>query len=1653
MYENASIPKALFNLAVRLTTKDSLQGSAILFVSQTISDKIYVITARHSLKGKNNEFDPSPIEVTLHLSGGKVPYNLSIQDQIFYHPLEDIALISVSKTDIESIQGSVPKIDLIADNGGELKSLFYGYPKGFSGDGPIRVNTQLLPPIVDGIIRAESTLESEQNLTDFTVEGFSGSGLCVSCSGNVYLLGIVTNFEEWKRFKAVSIEKLNEILALAKLPQEKFVLIETDPALIEGCKTLGSNSEDILRNINSEISGIVIERNELISSVTSQLNNNDLVLISGIAGAGKSTFSKMLISHLSSIENYKVITFNGAQICKTGTTELLTSLNINQPIDKLLESKELLGAKLLYIDSGEKAFENNQLEVLKDLLRLPQKHPDLKIIISIRTYALIQTTFSIINELKIRSTRVQVNLLTDEEIVPIIEKHPRIGNLLANEKIESFVRTPFYLKQIIAILEDLTVDDIDESELKKKLWEKLIRKDNAQRENLFQSIAINRAKRLSPYVLLPEQIDTSSLRDLLSENLIVSNVDSLGIVQYAPSHDIFEDWALVRYVASLYSEADENLQECFVKAGDSYAVRRGFRFWLQELYRVNPDQAQKISKEILNHVDIEENWKNEVVTALLNSNVCSDFLRTNKQLLLDDDSKLLIRIIHLLRTTCKITGDKVPQPTYHDDRVYLTSDSLIPVGPGWVAVIKFINQHFQLLESNQFLFASLLLDWKNGQINDQNPENNEVLELALKLLMLFKKNYKHEKNTLNDKLAQELIKVVLRLTPANMTSVESFIRSSFDFIKNDSDNRPKNPDLNYYYLEDFHEEVIDNVLSHETSAQLCDLLSDLVIEIARFEWIAPPMSIPSGIIRRGKSIIDFPDSDYSHDETEKYFGLRGSTKRDYSPESALQTPVGNLLKFHPAKGLEFVISLINETIANFAAHPKVKKPGLLNPIQIILNDGTINTQLGNQIIWAMYRGHMGTPDLLKSILMALESYLLGLAEEKSESSKKLLLEIIDILYKSSKSIATTAIIASVSTAYPFIIRDRMLPLFRFKEAILWDLRRYSSEMNIYLPYEFESTKHKFQQERLASKNLTHRQDHLERLVLKMSFYEGFYEKIIKLLDDYNTELVKTSDATGDYPHWPNVLFRMDRRNYSVREYKDETSAGFIMEPVIPKDSKIAKDLEMTPLSQNGGIHIWNWCNEIVEKNNLKDNSITSWRQHYTQCKAIGDGDMFNAPGALSLIGIKYHWKSLTEEEQHWCVSTILKIGKHILAEEEDKERYLANIMSSNVVTFDKKPVIEALGILSSLALSTEIINEVSEVSTKLIFHLPISDGLNKPLFETLASNMWIHKPDLARQNFRFLLSLGCKELEREDEEKVPVQEVLKNRFLEASCYEFKKDFSNRIYLDKSLLFLSECTDIDEEGQEFVTQYLDFLMNDSFVKKGSRNKAERYYDGTAHFQEKFGVLVLTRMNRIAACKLFYKLISYLLVKGDTSFEHFTDESFELLNKSIKKVISEQDKNKHTERFNLLWMVLECQTHRSGRLPFLRYLLLNIEWKDAATTWDAIETDPTFYKRIVSNLGEYDSLSAIKLLAGIGFDHLFPDSTSSFLSLIKKSQDRTWLLNYHAEKYIQRTFFHHGNAIGSDKKLREQFLQILDFMIQVGSSIAFIIKESISSRPKL
>ena len=737
MYENSSISYTLNKLSVRVSTSYGIQGSGITYLPANSKDTVFVITAKHCLKEEGNNNPPANTEIQLHFVNDKNEprlYVLSFQDRILWHPTEDIAVIVLRESIIKSLIGDIPKISLTESNDNELQCLFYGFPLAASDNIATRVNAHILPPITSGNIGLETTLRSETNITEHTVQGFSGSGIGLLCAGNVFLLGVVTRFEEWSRFFGLCISFVNDVLEKYGYNKEPTVLIETDPALINDCNALQQNTRATLGYIDEVISEIHIERKQLIDSALEKLRKNDVLIITGIAGVGKSTFCKEFLEYLENQESYKLIGFSGSQICKVNSVELLKSLNVNGAFTDFLKSKSLLGRKVIYIDSAEKSVEAHQMSILKEILLLTKKVGDIKVVLSIRSYALTQTTFSIINELAVKNDKIEIPLLSNEELSPVIEKHPYIQFLLSNKNIEQFIRTPFYLKQTIHVGSDINGSGttINESGLKKILWDKIVCKDNPNRELLFHEIAIERAKALTPFVSISTPVDANLLLELLSDSVIIKHEDEYGIKHYAPSHDIFEDWALVRLVSQKKSVSSD-LRSFYGDLGNAYAIRKGFRFWIQELYRNNPASALQLTKDTLN-LNTDEHWKDVVIISLLMSSACIDFMRDHKHNVLKDDARLWKRIVHLLRTSCKQLDTKGIETNAFDDREYQVSSSLIPVGVGWIAVLGFIDENFDTLKKNYVLISKLLLEWQHALPLASDTDAKIAANVVLKLL-------------------------------------------------------------------------------------------------------------------------------------------------------------------------------------------------------------------------------------------------------------------------------------------------------------------------------------------------------------------------------------------------------------------------------------------------------------------------------------------------------------------------------------------------------------------------------------------------------------------------------------------------------------------------------------------------------------------------------------------------------------------------------------------------------------------------------------------------------------------------------------------------------------------------------------------------------
>src|SRR5262249_2670222 len=152
--------------------------------------------------------------------------------------------------------------------------------------------------------------------------------------------------------------------------------------------------------------------------------------------------------------------------------------------------------------------------------------------------------------------------------------------------------------------------------------------------------------------------------------------------------------------------------------------------------------------------------------------------------------------------------------------------------------------------------------------------------------------------------------------------------------------------------------------------------------------------------------------DYRHD-IEQYFNLtEGHFK--YYPASAFQTPTFPLLQAAPKEAVDFILSFTNRSIEYFARSEFAKYEA--EEIEVVVNDSgeTVKQYICHRI-WNIYRGTQVAPDLLESIHMALERWLLMVAKIIAPD---LLEQWCLYLIKNSRSASITAVVVSVVLAEP-----------------------------------------------------------------------------------------------------------------------------------------------------------------------------------------------------------------------------------------------------------------------------------------------------------------------------------------------------------------------------------------------------------------------------------------------------------------------------------------------------------------------------------------------------------------------------------------------------------------------------------------------------------
>jgi hypothetical protein len=1575
-------------------------GTGVLINNEGLAS-LLLITAKHILYGEsfNEDLKKDEIRLTLY-NGQEIKLNES-SEIVFTTDETDSAIIIIK----ELSELDIPPINLLNQRYYNGECIFRGYPQPYGNKRPINLWGKYSDYNLINVNTPLSTIDSDPL---FNVQGFSGSGLFGIFGKEIYLFGILSKFEE--TFQLLHIEDLSFIekidhsllknLQFSSLPQNESIFND-----IENFFNQSTRNFDLIKNRLAKKHHI--ERKVLQDRFEELFQKYTAITITGSAGAGKSAFAKSMLDYLSEQKGYKKIVLKAEQLAIDSLEYAFP--NIENTLENVLAEIGKENQLIVLIDSAEKLIEVDNYTALKEFIELIKKHVGVKLIITCRTYAYQQLVYSLNNYLP-TYRNIEIPPFEKDELDQVRSLFPEIKSFLSKKHLIKILSLPFYLNLVLSHIEQfLDSDTLSEGKLKKIIWDEIISKNSKKRGYLFENIALQRAKTMDQYVKIENADDI--FIDQLSKDEIIDVEKNLKEA-YRPAHDIYEDIALIRFVERSFQERD-SVENFFKKLGGKQpAIRRAVRLWLLEKLETKQHILDPLIEDVLFTNNIDSYWQNEVLVSILRSTYCKTFFRELHDIISRNSYELLFKLINLLRTACQEPDDTVFKRLdlegidHNKSWIFLK-----PSGPGWEVVINYIGENINDLKNYSVEILDLLIDdWqKKLSSNQELPSEAEAVKDILLYYIEALRDSDSTNFSLSKEYIDEIVKVLLRVVTICEETIEKLIKESFVY-------QPQ--PLKDTQMKVFYRQLISRCLSGVYSREVCKIFPDLIIEMALLYWIETEEDELSG--HRMSHAV------YSD------FGVTDDYDYRYFPADIYKTPTRFLLYYHPWKALEFIVEVINHATRVYSNSERGINSGV-KKIILQLPDDTQKEQIGNEVIWDMYRGQVeSVPGLIKSILMSLENYLLEICSLNIDNFDSVIEKFYLYLYKKSESVATTAVLSSVAMAYPQKIGRLCFPIIKVKEFYSWDRRRYLGD------------KTSFQE----SKDQPHRKKMLEFLVPTLQIY-SFSKEVGQILDDFK------KNAEDDT--WKLILNRMDFRTYQLDDTIELTDENqFALTPAIdPKLKKRVDEAEENKilLLENELSSITYWAKKILD-GELKNVDYKQWKTKYEAYLEIVSSHPdimfpFGSPTNIAVSGLKLFNEEISAKELKWCLEIIQGVYELMILKDLNHDLSPISVFTEHLI--DVFP--ETLKFVTKEKQKEKI---KSMIFVSLI-HFQNSEQKN--VFDSVREKLWKVDYKFSQSCFYGLLFYSqqyeehIKKLRENRSKKYTLKDLLEqyNEIIQKSLAEVQRPTLNELsiasYSMEYLLQAALLIPIDTNDKEHI-KYLDFLIR-MIPEKLSQDEYKSFK--THHLStNKFSIhlsRIILSVKEKHSDQLFTNILDHLFNK----IEHTSSDTNKFFSDFLENMIVAQNEL-NTNRFWKLWSKLAQKLRIHPNEKIIPYLFLSMRWWGKnQTDWKPLLGQKLYYKELVEDLGSYSLDSVLKLLSGIGSTKFLPEGLIWIEQILPKELKIQKKSNrfYYLENIVEIINGSYQNRIQRDPELRRASIYILNLLIESGSSKAFIMRDKFIS----
>ncbi len=1419
------------------------------------------------------------------------------------------------------------------------------------------------------------------------------------------------------------------------LPENKYindVFFSIEPNEGDLLDEISKHNDNILQAIQTEISfgdkQIKIDRSSVIEAIADASQKSKNIIISGEGGCGKTAIFKEFYNF-----NFKTI-----PICVFKANEFnVNHINDIFHFDHKFTFAQFLNAykdeslKIFVIDSAEKLAEFSNNDILTTLIQ-KLKENAWNIIFTTRSAYLNDLTFHIQENYHLSFDVNDVSLISADELQSIAEEFN--FSLPDNQKILERLRNLFYLSEFVqyysTIDRQCNFKDFNDLLWKKRIQNNIVQKDNLhlEREKCIINIAKQRCE-TGRFYINADNLPQVALFQLKQDEIIGYDDTHNG---YFITHDIYEEWALDKVVSRNFSNYS-NTKQFFDNLGNSLPIRRAFRLWLSDQLSENSKEIEIFIQDAFTSNEITQFWKDEILVSVLLSDYSEIFFNFFELKIIDNDFKILKRILFLLRIACT------------DISAIQNIDIKKPKGKGWEEVIALIYKHkSDFFDNNLKLVLPVLNDWCEFYKKGETTRYSGLLALGL-----IQKTETEENFYMHEVAEENILKVVFN----SANELKSELKEIFDKVISNKWTEHRDP----------FEGLCSKILEKPYIAtELIKTLPLSVIQLCDLFWQKQPNK--------------HDGFGYDRDSMEDRYGLAEKHQFSYFPSSANQTPIKWLLKIAFYETLDFIINFTNNAVESYS-HSDYGKKDVLK-ITLYVKETKV-TQYLNRAIWSMYRGNGNpvVPNLLQSIHMALENILLEFSQIlKPEIIQNIL---INILIK-SKSASLTSIVCSVVLANPDKYFDVALILFKTIELFNLDTVRSTNETHAKSLYLMGYGRDKlrdilYTDERLKTCEDKHRHSNLESLFLNYQLFgvkefseeqnAEFIKQLYRIIDQHKSNVSKNKS-------FGILLARMDRRNLTPKLSKQDDN-NLIIE-LTPKE--LSDELK----EQSDQAHIQ------FEKN-FKYLSLRAWSDFLMATKNQDKNQKHQEYDNNPLLALE-ETKQLVEELKlgrkgkgiamfdysipSYSCSKLMIEHKDKLSKEDKifcKEIILSTLF--NLLADDYNYQIDD-GVEAAVHAIPSLINEYSDEAEEYVYLLVtvLFDESTLGAYKRICDYVieTIHKSKVWEQNTEIaqLILFGYIKLKPIYENIIAQKrkEIGRGRISKSSIFsELEK--INFDFTFKNISFdIKDIDLLDIHGLEIVFQLIPSntknIIHMKIIQQSLPLLASQLLDNKISYKVD---------SDIYSLRLYiFKRVAHFILQRDTNeieifLKPFIDSisSTEETASFIEELVSAEDYLNKYEQFWYIWNSLYpkikelCNNPQSYHLKEVVWnYLLALNWRESIEEWHSLKGENlSFYTNASKEIGNNPAVlySIVRVLNSIGTN--FKDEGIDWIHSIVSNNSSLNLEDlesntlYYLEKFLRKYIFNNRQIIKKEIRLKNKIIPILDFMIERGSIHGYLLRESI------